>query len=662
MKIKTLMNKARHTALVAAAALTALMPAACTSQPDEALTQQGPDTHKRMGAPTLGAFPTFDQRGAESRAVPGGFSDNTYNTPAQQKSAWEVGDSVLVEYYFTTYQKANEGASGTEQYDTGLYTTYTVVAVAADGTPTLAISGGAWMLKYKYDGNWTIYDYSLTPIPAAEMAAGVPVPETVPSGTYNAWAWYAPGSAWTAMDGRSNEPILASDLPGWDSSKPLKMWPLAITAANVGKGCRAFTNASDIPIGTAPTFSNSWYLYGSRLRIHALPGDEVTLSEDFYPTNSTGSLNDNPRPKHWADAEGTTRVEAPSSVTATADANGNAWFYGYWDSDVTLKVTLKSKTLTGDQQQEVFQTTTTTAYTHGKTYAIDAIAPMGVFLGTSTELFAMKDDGSFDKAKLCNSAKAADKWMVTDAGTLDVDNEIKTALKLVADGTGIDLVLPNVTGIADGDESSEGINSAFYGCTALHSVSLPKAETIGEGAFFQCTALTKVDASAANNIGTGAFNSCTALTKVDVSAANNIGASAFQYCSNLSSVDVSAANNIGANAFYGCKALTTVYASAANNIGGYAFYGCTTLATVDASAATTIGDYAFYGCLLLKNITLGTVTSTGYYIFDNIDNLANQTTLSIGKGTTAGTISGNTWTTFNNETWTFQFLIEWFLE
>jgi hypothetical protein len=47
--------------------------------------------------------------------------------------------------------------------------------------------------------------------------------------------------------------------------------------------------------------------------------------------------------------------------------------------------------------------------------------------------------------------------------------------------------------------------SAFYGCTALTTVSLPKAASIGDYAFSGCIVLTTVSLPAATNIGVRAF-------------------------------------------------------------------------------------------------------------------------------------------------------------
>jgi hypothetical protein len=98
---------------------------------------------------------------------------------------------------------------------------------------------------------------------------------------------------------------------------------------------------------------------------------------------------------------------------------------------------------------------------------------------------------------------------------------------------------------------------AFYG-TALTSVSLPAATSIGYAAFQSCSALESVNLPVATSIDSSMFRDCAALASVSLPAATSIGVYAFQSCSALESVSLPAATSIGSYAFYYCRALTSV--------------------------------------------------------------------------------------------------------
>jgi hypothetical protein len=72
-------------------------------------------------------------------------------------------------------------------------------------------------------------------------------------------------------------------------------------------------------------------------------------------------------------------------------------------------------------------------------------------------------------------------------------------------------------------------NDAFYGCTALPTVSLPVVQTVGDDAFYYCTGLTTVSLPAATSIGRGAFcyTGSKALTVTLGPAAPTLGAEMF---------------------------------------------------------------------------------------------------------------------------------------
>jgi hypothetical protein len=71
-------------------------------------------------------------------------------------------------------------------------------------------------------------------------------------------------------------------------------------------------------------------------------------------------------------------------------------------------------------------------------------------------------------------------------------------------------------------------NNVFSANSALATVDLPKAETIGIYAFSNCVALATVTLPAATDIGNAAFAGCTALTTLDLPMAESIGMAALQ--------------------------------------------------------------------------------------------------------------------------------------
>ena len=104
--------------------------------------------------------------------------------------------------------------------------------------------------------------------------------------------------------------------------------------------------------------------------------------------------------------------------------------------------------------------------------------------------------------------------------------------------------------------------SAFNGCTALTSVTIPEGVTsIGDSAFKDCTGLTSVTIpDSVTDIGASAFEGCTGLTSVTIpDSVTDIGASAFEGCTGLTSVTIpSSVTSIGSEAFRNCSALASV--------------------------------------------------------------------------------------------------------
>jgi hypothetical protein len=155
-------------------------------------------------------------------------------------------------------------------------------------------------------------------------------------------------------------------------------------------------------------------------------------------------------------------------------------------------------------------------------------------------------------------------------------------------------------------------NSRFTdGFSALKSLTA-SVLSVGDYAF-RDTALETISLPAATSIGNSAFANCTALETISLPAAASIGGEAFAFCPALETISLPAATSIGSSAFYNCAALETISLPAATSIGNSAFYNCTALETVSLPAATSIDIGAFYDCAALTTLTLGTTPpSLGY--------------------------------------------------
>ena len=184
-------------------------------------------------------------------------------------------------------------------------------------------------------------------------------------------------------------------------------------------------------------------------------------------------------------------------------------------------------------------------------------------------------------------------------------------------------------------------NNAFYKCTSLESITIPKTiKEIGLMAFEGCSQLKTISVeientsfSATDNIlydkGQSTVLLCAAqkegictLPKTVVKIAN----SAFSGCTKITKVILpDNLNTIESYAFYECSSLASInLPNALTSIGTYAFYNATSLASdiTIPNGITEIKDYTFYGCSKIKNVTLhDAITSIGTYAFSRCTSL-----------------------------------------
>ena len=157
----------------------------------------------------------------------------------------------------------------------------------------------------------------------------------------------------------------------------------------------------------------------------------------------------------------------------------------------------------------------------------------------------------------------------------------------------------------------EGISyigsSAFAGCTALKTVTLPNGVLMEEGAFCKCPRLFSVAFPAAlDEIPANCFDECSALSALDLpDTVEKIGYSAFDLCTSLTAVRLpQALKAVGDNAFADCSALTEVFFNdRLESIGQYAFAGCTALTElVLPSSLTELKPRAFFKSTSLRSV------------------------------------------------------------
>jgi len=89
-----------------------------------------------------------------------------------------------------------------------------------------------------------------------------------------------------------------------------------------------------------------------------------------------------------------------------------------------------------------------------------------------------------------------------------------------------------------GYEQRDINTAAFYKCTALKEVIIPKARLIGNSAFFGCTSLRSVKFDDVWMVYEHAFEKCSGLTQVDFPALTKICNYAFRDCTSLTSVSL----------------------------------------------------------------------------------------------------------------------------
>ena len=149
---------------------------------------------------------------------------------------------------------------------------------------------------------------------------------------------------------------------------------------------------------------------------------------------------------------------------------------------------------------------------------------------------------------------------------------------------------------------------AFYGCSGMTSVNIPKSvKTIGKASFYNCNSLATVTIpEKVTMIGDYAFQNCSGMASVTIpDGVESIGKYAFYGCSGLTSVDIPhSMTSIAEGTFWNCSGLTSFTIPANIRSMGYgSLEGLASLSAFDVE-----GGNPYYasqdGVLFNKDLTL----------------------------------------------------------
>lgn len=131
-------------------------------------------------------------------------------------------------------------------------------------------------------------------------------------------------------------------------------------------------------------------------------------------------------------------------------------------------------------------------------------------------------------------------------------------------------------------------NYAFYGCSALASVTFPETfSTIGNYAFYNCSGLTAIALpEGITATGNSVFYGCTSLASVTLpNTLTSIGSNAFHSNAFTSIYIPNSVTSIGLSAFKNCSSLTSItIPENVTSIGASAFSSCTHVETINFNA------------------------------------------------------------------------------
>jgi len=197
---------------------------------------------------------------------------------------------------------------------------------------------------------------------------------------------------------------------------------------------------------------------------------------------------------------------------------------------------------------------------------------------------------------------------------------------------------PIVPGTINGYPVTTITNRAFFQCTILEQVELPRSVVqIDQEAFSGCENLTSVsiafdgadpvlEEGVEYSIEVNAFAGCTKLTSVKLpEKITRIGKSAFRGCDSLESIEIPAGvTKIDSDVFFECSSLyEVILPESVNELQARVFYGCSGLRSVVLSPnITAIEASTFNKCSALESIVIPSgVETIGFEAFRDCSNM-----------------------------------------
>lgn len=218
---------------------------------------------------------------------------------------------------------------------------------------------------------------------------------------------------------------------------------------------------------------------------------------------------------------------------------------------------------------------------------------------------AAPDDQKYGRIKDAEVVYIGNQYLKSIGGGWAIDTSVNDKGIITTADKGIFQSNGNIGTLIVGSNLSGIGDYAFYGCTALKSITLENGlNTIGNHAFDNCRNMTTInlpDECNITTIGAYAFKDCQALTSFVVPInVTSIGDGAFKGCTSLTSVNLVSAGN-----------------GSLSHLGSYVFQNCTRLAnlTFPSGFSETVELSSFEGCSSLawiraENTQFNIVNST----------------------------------------------------